>query len=101
MEFLRHQRKVGDSDDTSLRRLAQMQCGRYWGERAFKDTKREAGIDQYQVGGWTGWHHHTILTLWAMFFLLQLTIQLRPKVPMLTLQDTREILQAFLPRNFY
>ena len=88
-------------DDTSLSRLAQMQCRRYWVERAFEDAKGEAGLDQYQVRGWTGWHHHMTLTLLAMLFLLQLTIQLRPRAPMLTLQDTREILEAFLPRKSY
>ena len=41
-------------DDTSLRRLVQMQCRRYWGESAFEDAKGEAEIDQYQVRGWMG-----------------------------------------------
>jgi SRSO17 transposase len=86
---------------TSLQRLAMMQCRRYWVERALEDAKGEAGLDQYQIRGWTGWHHHMTMTLLAMLFLLQLTLNFRPQAPMLTLQDVREILEEFLPRQSY
>ena len=66
-----------------------------------ENAKGEAGLAQYQVRGWTGWHHHMTMTLLAMLFLLQLTIRFRPKAPMLTLQDAREILENFLPRKSY
>jgi len=88
-------------EETSLARLATMQCRRYWVERALEDAKGQAGLDQYQVRGWKGWHHHMAMTLLAMLFLLQLTIQFREKAPLLTLQDTREILEEFLPRKSY
>jgi hypothetical protein len=58
-------------------------------------------MDPYQVRGWRGWHHHMTMTLLAMLFLLQLTQQFREKAPMITLQDAREILEEFLPRNTY
>lgn len=87
--------------DTPLERLAKMQCRRYWVERAIEDAKGEAGLDQYQVRGWRGWHHHMTLTLLAMLFLLQLTLTFRPKAPLITLQDAREILEEFLPRKTY
>lgn len=87
--------------DTPLTRLAMMQCRRYWVERAIEDAKSEAGLDQYQVRGWTGWHHHMTMTLLAMLYLKQLTIQFRDKAPLLTLQDAREILETFLPRKSY
>jgi len=60
-----------------------------------EDAKGEAGLGQYQVRGWTGWHHHMTMTLLAMLFLLQLTLQFRGKAPLLTLQDVREILEPF------
>ena len=41
------------------------------------------------------------MTLLAMLFLLQLTLNFRQKAPMLTLQDAREILEEFLPRKSY
>lgn len=89
------------SPDTPLSQLARMQCRRYWVERALEDAKGEAGLDQYQVRGWRGWHHHMTMTLLAMFFLLQLTQRFREKAPLLTLQDARELLEEFLPRNTY
>jgi SRSO17 transposase len=87
--------------DTPLYRLAAMQCRRYWVERALEDAKGEAGLSQYQVRGWRGWHHHMTMTLLAMLFLLQLTLRFRKKAPLLTLQDSREILETFLPRKSY
>jgi hypothetical protein len=87
--------------DTPLHRLAAMQCRRYWVERSLEDAKGEAALDHYQVRGWRGWHHHMTLTLLAMLFLLQLTLLLREKAPLLTLQDSREILETFLPRKSY
>ena len=66
-----------------------------------EDAKGEAGLDQYQVRGWIGWHHHMTMTLLAMLFLLQLTLNFGEKAPMLTLQDAREILEEFLPRQSY
>jgi SRSO17 transposase len=89
------------SADTPLYRLATMQCRRYWVERALEDAKGEAGLSQYQVRGWRGWHHHMTMTLLAMLFLLQLTLRFREKAPLLTLQDSREILETFLPRKSY
>ena len=41
------------------------------------------------------------MTLLAMLFLLQLTIQFRDPSPLLTLQDARERLETFLPRKSY
>jgi len=41
------------------------------------------------------------MTLLAMLFLLELTLQMKEKAPMLTLQDAREILEEFLPRKPY
>jgi SRSO17 transposase len=84
-----------------LERLATMQCRRYWVERTLENAKGEAGLDQYEVRGWMGWHHHMTITLLAMLFLLQLTMQFREKAPLLTIQDAREILETFLPRKTY
>ena len=87
------------SKETSLARLAQMLCTRYWVERALQNAKSEAGIDEYEVRGWRGWHHHMTLTLLAMLFLLELQMSLKDKAPMITVQDAREILQEMLPKR--
>ena len=56
---------------TPFQRLAQMSHSRYWMERAIQDAKGEAGLDEYQVRGWRGWHHHMTMTFLAMLFLLR------------------------------
>ena len=56
---------------TPVHRLAQMQGQRYWIERSFQDGKSQAGLDHYQVRGWTAWHHHMALVMMAMLFMLQ------------------------------
>jgi SRSO17 transposase len=88
-----------DSPDTPLTTLAQRQSRRYWVERTLQDAKGLAGLDEYQVRGWRGWHHHMTMVILAMLFLLQLKHQLRIKAPMLTLQDTVQILETVMPKK--
>ena len=79
--------------------LAQWQARRYWVERALQDAKGLAGLDEYQVIGWRGWHHPRTMGLLARRFLLQLKHTLRPQAPMLTLQDVVELLKVIMPRK--
>ena len=39
-------------------------------EASFKRGKGEAGMDEYQVRTWEGWHHHMALSLIAVWFLI-------------------------------
>lgn len=87
------------SADTSLDRLATMSASRYWIERAFEDGKGIAGLADYQVRGWTGWHHHMTMTLLAMLLLLLLTLDMGEKAEFLTVQDVKEILEEILPKR--
>ncbi|RLG29478.1 hypothetical protein DRN97_11825 [Methanosarcinales archaeon] len=68
------------SPNTKMNRLAEMSCSRYWMERALEDAKGEAGMADYEVRGWLGWHHHMTMV-------------------MLAIQDVREILEVILPRR--
>jgi len=68
-------------------------------ERAIQDARGEAGMGEYQVRGWVGWHHHMTMVLLAMLFLLELQLNWKEKAPQLTLQDVREILEVTLPRR--
>jgi SRSO17 transposase len=61
------------SEDTSIERLGKVSCSRYWIERALQDGKGVAKMADYQVRGWTGWHHHMVMTLLAMLFILWIT----------------------------
>jgi SRSO17 transposase len=85
--------------DTPLERLADMSHSRYWMERAIQDAKGEAGLADYELRGWRGWHHHMAMTILAMLFLLELQLDWKPKAPNLTIQDVREILEVILPKR--
>jgi hypothetical protein len=76
-----------------------MSCSRYWIERALQDGKGKAGLADYQVRGWTGWHHHMVMTLLAMLFLLEMQVEWGEKAPMITVQDVKEILEVILPKK--
>jgi SRSO17 transposase len=53
----------------SLEKLAQVR-GSHWAvEQSFEAAKGECGLDEYETRGWVGWHHHTILSLLALWFL--------------------------------
>jgi len=84
---------------TSIERLGQMSCSRYWIERALEDGKGEAGLADYQVRGWTGWHHHMVMTLLAMLFILQMVVKWGRKAESMSVQDVKEILEVILPRK--
>lgn len=86
-------------NDTAFRKLASMVARRFWVEKALKDAKGEAKLDEYQLRSWQGWHHHITMTLIAMLFLLMLTIDMKGKAPMLTIQDVRFILENVLPKK--
>lgn len=79
--------------------LADKLCTRYWVERAIEDAKGLAGLDQYQLIGWRGWHHHMSMTMLAMLFLVSLRKNLSIQAPMLTLQDAKQILEILLPKK--
>jgi len=44
-------------------------------EDVFKLAKRQAGLDQYEVRAWTGWHRHTTLALLALAILAVATAE--------------------------
>lgn len=57
---------------TSQRTLARVSARRWPVETEFQQDKGEAGLDEYEVRGWRGWHHHLTLSLLASTFLLTL-----------------------------
>lgn len=50
---------------TTLTRLAQVAGSRWAVEGAFESAKQEAGLADYEVRSWTGWHRHVTLSLLA------------------------------------
>lgn len=56
--------------ETSLDELARVVKAGHRIEDCFKRAKSEAGLADYEVRTWMGWHHHQILSLIALWFLI-------------------------------
>ena len=76
-----------------------MQGQRYWVERALQDGKSTAGLAEYQIRGWIGWHHHMALVMLAMLFMLTTKIKYKQEHQLLTSYDVRILLYNFLPKR--
>jgi SRSO17 transposase len=59
--------------DTPLQEFARVLNAEHRIEECLRRAKGEAGLAQYQVRTWKGWHHHQTLTLLATWFLTQET----------------------------
>jgi SRSO17 transposase len=55
--------------DTPLREFARVLNAEHRIEECLRRAKSEAGLAQYQVRTWEGWHHHQALSLIATWFL--------------------------------
>jgi SRSO17 transposase len=56
--------------EVPLLKLAQVRATRWTIEEDIQSAKGECGLDEYETRGWTGWHHHTTLSLLALAFLV-------------------------------
>jgi SRSO17 transposase len=54
--------------------LGRVASTRWTIETGFEQAKGEAGLDEYEVRSWAGWHHHITLALLASLFLLQVRL---------------------------
>jgi SRSO17 transposase len=55
--------------EVPLIELVRVQRQRHRVEEVFEAGNGEAGLDQYEVRSWVGWHHHMALALVALWFL--------------------------------
>jgi SRSO17 transposase len=53
-----------------LMEMAQAGHNRWPVEDSFLRGKQEVGLDDYEVRGWRGWHHHMTLAMLALWFLV-------------------------------
>ncbi len=58
------------SAKTSLKEFARVAKEAHRIEESIKRAKSEAGLADYQVRNWMGWHHHQVLSLLAVWFLV-------------------------------
>ena len=56
--------------DTPLAEFARVAKAAHRIEECLKRSKSEAGLGEYQVRNWRGWHHHVALSLIATWFLV-------------------------------
>lgn len=78
-------------------KLERMQSERYWVERSFEDAIDLAGMDDYQVRNWNAWHHHMVLVLFTMFWVLKEQTHFIGVTKDMTTQDIIKIIQTLIP----
>jgi SRSO17 transposase len=83
--------------EASLRRLADMQLARHFVERAFEDAKGACGMADYQVRGFSAWHHHMARVMIALMFLTKERVAHRETADLLSCNDLVEIMRHKLP----
>ena len=67
--------------DTPLTEFARVFKAQHRIEECLQRAKSEAGLADYQVRTWEGWHHHQTLSLIATWFLTQATRREKNKDP--------------------
>ncbi len=55
--------------EVSLQTLSEVRARRWSIETDFENGKGECRLDEYETRGWVGWHHHTALSVLALWFL--------------------------------
>jgi SRSO17 transposase len=90
----------GELEEPSLSELARVIKAGLCIEASFKRGKGEAGMDEYQVRTWQGWHHHMALSLMAVWFLIGETHRGQQLTPALTLPQVHYGLSLLLLEVF-
>ena len=65
--------------DTPLETHVRMSGMRWPIETCFEDSKQLLGMGDYEVRGWTGWHHHMTLVILAHFFVVRMSLRFKKK----------------------
>jgi SRSO17 transposase len=94
------QTHASELEEPSLAELARVIKAGICIEASFQRGKSEAGMDEYQVRTWEGWHHHMALTLIAVWFLISETHRGQQLTPALTLPQVRYGLSLLLLEVF-
>ena len=67
--------------EVPLAALAGVRSKRWSIEQDFQNAKGECGLDEYETRGWAGWHHHTALSVLALWFLARQRARSGGKMP--------------------
>lgn len=63
------------SPKTSLKEFARVAKAEHRIEECIQRAKSQAGLADYEVRNWSGWHHHQVLSLIATWFLVLETLR--------------------------
>jgi SRSO17 transposase len=66
---------------TPLKKLVQIAGSRWAIEECFEQAKQEAGLDEYEVRSWVGWHRHVTLSMLAHATLAVLRSRVQQAAP--------------------
>ena len=80
----------------SAMQLARIHAQRVWIETSFRDAKSAVGMDEYQVRGWVGWHHHMALCMMALLFILKERRRQNDTIVQLSATDVTNCISMFL-----
>jgi len=86
--------------ETPLWELAQVVKAAHRIEECLQRSKSEAGLAEYEVHHWTGWHHHQTLSLLATWFLVRETHRGKKWTPAMTLPQIRQDIAMTLREAF-
>lgn len=85
-------------DTETTERLIYQQGQRFWVEQSLRNAKSEAGMADYQLRLWPGWHHHMAMVMLAMLFMLEVRRNHNEDFALLSCHDIVEVLRVLLPR---
>ncbi len=86
------------SAETPLLEFARVAKAEHRIEECIQRGKSEAGLADYEVRNWSGWHHHQTLSLIAAWFLLSETRRGKKWTPAITLPQIGEGIAQILHR---
>ena len=85
-------------EETPLEELARVATAEHRIEECIKRSKSEAGMADYEVRTWWGWHHHQTLSLIATWFLVCEARRGKKWTPAITVPQIRQGLAMLLHR---
>lgn len=87
--------------DTPLAEFTRVAKAAHRIEECLHRDKSEAGLADYEVRTWRGWHHHQTLSLLATWFLTQETRRGEKSTPVITVPQIRALLASSLHRKLH
>lgn len=87
------------SADVELAEFARVAKAEHRIEECIQRAKSEAGLADYEVRHWKGWHHHQTLSLLATWFLVVEARRGKKWTPAITVQQIRDGISDILRRR--